>query len=63
MTRCEHGELWAACRACPPWDGWPDLGEYDLTEGAVAATGAWLTALVLTLAALAAVLLARRITR
>ena len=29
-------------------------------EGAVVATGAWITALVLTLAALAAVLLARR---
>jgi hypothetical protein len=23
-ARCPHGELWAVCRACPEWTGWPD---------------------------------------
>ena len=48
---------WHAVHPSPYDDACPTCTGYDLTEGAVAATGSWLTALVLTLAALAAVLL------
>jgi len=23
-VRCRHGELFATCRECPEWTGWPD---------------------------------------
>jgi len=53
------------CDECARLGWWHTDGEgpFDLTEGAVAATGAWLTAFVLVLTALVVVLALRRIVK
>ena len=28
-VRCDHGELYAVCRQCPPFDAWPLLDDED----------------------------------
>lgn len=63
-ARCDHGELWAVCRQCSTFDPrYVDEEPWDLTEGATHATGLWLTAFVVVLAAFVAVLTLWRITR
>lgn len=52
-----------ATHPSPYDDACPDCAGYDLTESATAATGCWLTAFTVILAACVAALLLRRITR
>lgn len=28
-VRCDHGELYAVCRQCPPFDAWPLLDDEE----------------------------------
>lgn len=60
IVRCDHGELFAVCRDCPPWGNDPALRypPSDLTEQATEGIRLWLTVTAAVLVAFVAAALA-----